>query len=86
MTERDERHAFEVGRDSSVPVGPGGPSTFDASRLDFGHHAGRTIRELADIDPDYLRWLARHPSGVRYRTEIARVLESAVPHAGDWQR
>lgn len=86
MTERNEHHAFEIGRDSSVPVGPGAPSTFDASRLDFGHHAGRTISELADMDPDYLRWLARHPSGVRYRAEIARVLESAVPHVGDWQR
>ncbi|MGH2401959.1 MAG: hypothetical protein ACRDE6_04550 [Candidatus Limnocylindria bacterium] len=86
MTERDKHRAFEIGRDSSVPVGPGAPSTFDASRLDFGHHAGRTIRDLADIDPDYLRWLARHPSGVRYRAEIARVLESAIPHAGDWER
>jgi len=44
------------------------------------------VLELANEDPDYLRWLARHPSGVRYRAEIARVLDSAVPHAGDWQR
>lgn len=86
MTEPDERHAFEIGRGSGSPVGPGASSSFDASRLDFGHHAGRTISELADIDPDYLRWLARHPSGVRYRAEIARVFESAVPHAGDWER
>ena len=70
----------------AVPVGPGRDSSFDSTRLDFGHHAGRTIEELAAIDPDYLRWLARHPSGVRYRTEIARVLASAVPRAGDWER
>jgi hypothetical protein len=44
------------------------------------------IAELAETDPDYLSWLARHPSGVRYRSEIARVLASAVPRAGDWQR
>ena len=85
MTEREE-HAFEVGSDGHVPVGPGQASTFDASRIDFGHHAGRTIAELASIDPDYLRWLARHPSGFRYRAEIARVMSEAVPRAGDWQR
>ena len=86
MSERDPRRGYEVGGDPGVPVGPGTASSFDASRLDFGHHAGRTIEELAAIDPDYLGWLARHPSGVRYRAEIARVLDSAVPHAGDWQR
>ena len=85
MAERDDR-SFEIDADPTVPVGPGPASTFDASRLDFGHHAGRTIAELATIDPDYLRWLARHPSGVRYRAEIARVMSEAVPHAGDWQR
>jgi len=82
----DERdRSFEISGDGRVPVGPG-ESSFDASRLDFGHHAGRTIEELASVDPDYLRWLARHPSGVRYRSEIARVLASAVPRAGDWER
>ena len=86
MNESDERHAIDVGRDPGVPVGPGAASSFDASRVDFGHHAGRTIEELASLDPDYLRWLARHPSGVRYRAEIARVLATAVPHAGDWER
>jgi hypothetical protein len=88
MTESDERGTFEIARDPSVPVGPGlgTQSSFDSTRLDFGHHAGRTIQELAGIDPDYLRWLARHASGVRYRTEIARVLASAVPRAGDWER
>ena len=85
MNDGQER-SFEVGQDGSVPVGPGHASSFDATRIDFGHHAGRTIAELASIDPDYLRWLARHPSGFRYRAEIARVMSEAVPHAGDWQR
>lgn len=84
MTEQDR--SFEISEDGRVPVGPGAASSFDATVLDFGHHAGRTIAELAEADPDYLRWLARHPSGVRYRAEIGRVLESAVPQAGDWQR
>lgn len=87
MVERDEGEPFEVSSATDVPVGPGyGSSTFDGRTLDFGHHAGRTIADLAGEDPDYLRWLARHPSGVRYRAEIQRVLASAVPRAGDWQR
>jgi len=85
VTEHDDR-SLDIETDGSVPVGPGAPSTFDATRLDFGHHAGRTIAELATLDPDYLRWLARHPSGFRYRAEIARVMSEAVPHAGDWER
>ncbi|HYI66111.1 MAG TPA: hypothetical protein VEW95_04235 [Candidatus Limnocylindrales bacterium] len=86
MTESEERRAFEIDHDPSVSVGPGAASSFDATRVDFGHHAGRTIEELASLDPDYLRWLARHPSGARYRAEIARVLVAAVPRAGDWER
>ncbi len=86
MADDQDPRAFDVGSHSSVPVGPGHASSFDSTRLDFGHHAGRTIAELAESDPDYLHWLARHPSGVRYRAEIARVLASAVPQASDWER
>ncbi|MBA3740300.1 MAG: hypothetical protein H0W98_04015 [Chloroflexi bacterium] len=86
MKKRDEPRAVEIGEQPSVPVGPGARSSFDATRLDFGHHTGRTIRELVELDPDYLRWLARHPSGARYRVEIAREWSLAVPHAGDWER
>lgn len=80
------RATFEVEGGPEISVGPGAGSSFDGRTLDFGHYAGRTITELADEDPDYLRWLARHPSGVRYRAEIQRVLASAVPRAGDWIR
>jgi hypothetical protein len=85
MTANQDDSSFPVEGDRRAPVGPGSTS-FDATTLDFGHHAGRTIAELATIDPDYLRWLARHPSGFRYRAEITRVLAEAVPHPGDWQR
>lgn len=78
--------SFDSSSGDQVPVGPGDASSFDATTIDFGHHAGRTISELASTDPDYLRWLARHPSGARYRAEIARVLGSAVPRVGDWER
>lgn len=75
MTDRqDPKTPFDVGTDDAVPVGPGIGSTFDPRVVDFGHYAGRTIEELADSDPSYLYWLARHPSGARYREEIARVL------------
>ena len=74
------------GASARVPVGPGPASSFDPTVLDFGHYAGRSLEELASVDPEYLRWLARHPSGYRYRTEIGRVLASAVPRAGDWER
>ena len=78
--------AFHVGDGEKTAVGPGAESSFDSTILDFGHYAGRSIDELAGTDPDYLRWLARHPSGFRYRSEIQRVLGSAVPRPGDWQR
>lgn len=44
------------------------------SRLDFGRYAGWSLRDLARHDPDYLRWLTRHSSGIRYRSEIERLL------------
>jgi curved DNA-binding protein CbpA len=42
--------------------------------LDFGRYAGWSIADLARHDPDYLRWLSRHSSGIRYRTAITKVL------------
>ncbi len=74
----DTRANFGVEGGDSLPVGPGhdksARASFDPGRIDFGHYAGLTVTELAERDPDYLRWLARHPSGARYRAEIERVL------------
>jgi curved DNA-binding protein CbpA len=42
--------------------------------LDFGRYEGWTIARLARQDPDYLRWLARHSSGIRFRAEIEAAL------------
>jgi hypothetical protein len=82
----DDRQAFDIQADATVPVGPGpGLTSFDPTRLDFGHYSGRTIEELAGSDPDYLAWLVRHPSGVRYRAEIQRVL-GVTRHSLDWER
>jgi broad specificity phosphatase PhoE len=83
----DARQPFHVDDTGMRPIGPGHrepvASSFDPSRLDFGHHAGRTIEELAETEPDYLRWLERHPSGVRYRAEIQRVL-GVIRRSTDW--
>ena len=74
----DERGSIGIDGDTSLPVGPGhgahSDASFDPGRIDFGHYAGQTVKDLAERDPDYLRWLARHPSGARYRSEIERVL------------
>ena len=84
----DEQEAVQVEGDLQ-PVGPGhDPSlstSFDATRLDFGHYAGSSIEELASIDPAYLDWLAHHPSGSRYRAEIRRVL-GLTASPTDWNR
>ena len=51
------------------------------TRLNFGRYAGMTLREIAVQDSEYLRWLSRHSSGLRYRAEIERIL-GADPQAG----
>ena len=42
--------------------------------LDFGRYAGWTIGQVVVEIPDYLRWLSRHSSGVRFRDAIVRAL------------
>jgi curved DNA-binding protein CbpA len=46
------------------------------SVLTFGRYTGWGLRDLARHDPDYLLWLSRHSSGIRYRTEIYSILGS----------
>jgi curved DNA-binding protein CbpA len=67
-----EREAAEAAESAEADgeIGPG-------SALDFGRYEGWRLRELARRDPDYLRWLARHSSGIRYRTAIEQVLREA---------
>lgn len=38
--------------------------------ISFGRYSGWSIKQLAQHDPDYLRWLSRHSSGIRYRGQI----------------
>ncbi len=46
------------------------------SVLTFGRYAGWSLRDLARRDPEYLLWLSRHSSGIRYRTEIYGILHT----------
>jgi hypothetical protein len=52
----------------------GSPSQPGAAALDFGRYAGWRLADVARRDPDYLRWLSRHSSGIRYRQAIAALL------------
>jgi curved DNA-binding protein CbpA len=66
--QRERETAADVA--AGADIGPG-------SALDFGRYEGWSLRELARRDPDYLRWLARHSSGIRYRSAIDLVLREA---------
>jgi curved DNA-binding protein CbpA len=44
--------------------------TASGTELGFGQYSGWSLANIARHDPEYLAWLARHPSGRRYRAEI----------------
>jgi curved DNA-binding protein CbpA len=52
------------------------------SVLPYGRYAGWALQDLVRQDIDYLRWLARHPSGRQYQAEIARLLTPKATTAG----
>ena len=56
---------------------PGGAGASGPGIIDFGRYAGWSISQLARHDPDYLRWLSRHSSGIRFRRQIESVLKAA---------
>ena len=49
---------------------PSGPRP-QARTLEFGRYAGRTIPEVAAIDPEYLEWFIRTPLGRSYASEVS---------------
>jgi curved DNA-binding protein CbpA len=78
-------------RTTAVPIAPSNgsagtpwqkPAASGSTLLDFGRYQGWSIADLARQDPDYLRWLARHSSGIRYRSAIA----AALPKDGELHR
>jgi curved DNA-binding protein CbpA len=59
----------------SEPVAPQATSmASEETRLDFCRYAGMTLRQIAAQDVEYLRWLSRHSSGLRFRHQIERIL------------
>lgn len=68
--------------DVSRPNGSPPARSSGGSVLSFGRYSGWGLRDLARHDPDYLLWLSRHSSGIRYRTEIYSILGTmGVPAA-----
>jgi curved DNA-binding protein CbpA len=72
------------GRVSAPPPAGGGifarasarrGSSETSPELDFGRYMGWRLADLARHDPSYLRWLARHSSGLRFRRDIERLLD-----------
>lgn len=59
---------------ASRPAPPATPA--GGSVLTFGRYAGWSLRDVARHDPDYVLWLSRHSSGIRYRTEIYSILRT----------
>lgn len=86
----DRRRTYDAERLKAVGPGPVlvPPTKFDpwarrergqeaakpAFVLDFGRYEGWSLKDLVRQDPDYLRWLARHSSGLRFRNEILELL------------
>ena len=79
------RRAYDAQRKSLHPVGPG----YDVERrpqaslqpasavvIDFGRYAGWRLGDLVRHDADYVRWLARHSSGIRFRAAIKELIPS----------
>ena len=52
------------------------PSASPGSVLTFGRYTGWSLRDLARHDSDYILWLSRHSSGIRFRTEIYGILRN----------
>jgi curved DNA-binding protein CbpA len=52
------------------------PAASTGSVLTFGRYTGWSLRDLARHDPDYILWLSRHSSGIRFRTEIYGILRT----------
>lgn len=46
-------------------------ATGRARRLEWGRYAGRTVAEIAAVDPDYLQWFIRTPLGRSFAADVA---------------
>jgi curved DNA-binding protein CbpA len=67
---------ISVAASARPTAGPPPSSPSQGSVLNFGRYTGWSLRDLARHDPDYILWLSRHSSGIRYRTEIYGILRT----------
>ena len=85
LREPARRRAYDAQRASLSPVGPGhdydvdrqpqaAPQAPSAVVIDFGRYAGWRLGDLVRHDADYVRWLARHSSGIRFRAAIKELI------------
>lgn len=65
-----------VAQTAAARWGPPPSVAASGSVLTFGRYTGWSLRDLARHDPDYILWLSRHSSGIRFRTEIYGILRN----------
>ena len=81
----DRRAVYDIQRTraaAAVPIVMGYAEPRPRSResglgsnvVDFGRYAGWTLEELNRQDPEYLRFLSRLSSGIRYRRRIEQLM------------
>jgi curved DNA-binding protein CbpA len=86
LSDDARRQQYDRRRAYAIPIVPTQPqsraSVFSVASgqspattvIDFGRYAGWKLGDLLRHDSDYLRWLARHSSGIRYRSAIKQLL------------
>lgn len=77
--DRDSRRTTISGINVAATAWPAAappPNPLAGSVLQFGRYTGWGLRDVASRDPEYLVWLSRHSSGIRYRTEIYGILHT----------
>ena len=86
LGDRFRRQLYDQRRAQAIPIDIGDASqrasvfspptgqTPGTTVIDFGRYAGWRLGDLLRHDADYVRWLARHSSGIRYRAAIKQLL------------
>ena len=86
LRDRFRRQEYDQRRTRPIPIVPvdapvrgsvSSPAAWQSPAttvIDFGRYAGWRLGDLLRHDTDYLRWLARHSSGIRYRSAIKQLL------------
>jgi len=76
VPEHQPATAVAAVRGLSARVKEGSAGAIGSTVINFGRFAGMTLEDVARTDLEYLRWLTRHSSGIRFRNEIVVLLRS----------